>query len=186
MGERMTMLERIERFEEWLLRKPRTCVAHLSVRPRYTAGSPGLVPVTTGMRVAREELDAFLYTLGGRYGSEKAALAAREGLAGIVVARRGDESYDVLAPDAAPAKPKKATRIKPRPRCYGCGKRARLGSLFCTNWCGANYADELIAGNEDVYCPEAKSWESTSLGECHGCHKTADDHVNSRDWVFGD
>lgn len=46
-----------------------------------------------------------------------------------------------------------------RPRCYGCDNKARARSRFCSMRCAAAYAEELIEGNEDAYCPTCNSWE---------------------------
>lgn len=55
-----------------------------SVHPRYSPGSPSDVSRDVAERVLLEERSAHQRALSGRYGEEKAALARRLGLSGIV------------------------------------------------------------------------------------------------------
>jgi hypothetical protein len=54
-----------------------------NVRPRYTCGSPGLVPEHIARRLAEEEKIAFQRYLSGVYGEEGVTKAQKEGLVGI-------------------------------------------------------------------------------------------------------
>lgn len=56
--------------------------------------------------------------------------------------------------------PGKKGRSKTRPKCYGCDARARAESNFCSDKCGAAYADELIAGNGEEWCSTCDRWEN--------------------------
>lgn len=48
-----------------------------------------------------------------------------------------------------------------QPKCYGhCGKVARVGYMFCSDRCAALYADELVRGNEDHWCPVCEDWKT--------------------------
>ena len=53
-----------------------------------------------------------------------------------------------------------ATRGRPVtvPRCYGCARKARPDSRFCSDRCAAGYAEELVAGNEDSFCIQCDAW----------------------------
>ncbi len=56
-----------------------------------------------------------------------------------------------------------------KPKCYGCNRKARRGSLFCSQRCAAGYAEELILGNGEVYCYDCEEWHSESYSaECYG------------------
>jgi hypothetical protein len=49
--------------------------------------------------------------------------------------------------------------MKKRAGCYGnCGRPAAPGRMFCTNKCGAEWAEEMARGNEDQWCPICQSW----------------------------
>lgn len=62
------------------------------------------------------------------------------------------------------------------PKCYGCDRKARHGSLFCTQKCAAEWAEEIILGNEEVYCYNCKEWHSESRSaECVGRFITMDE-----------
>lgn len=55
--------------------------------------------------------------------------------------------------------------MKHRPRCYhGCDKPARKGYRFCSQRCAAEYAEELVMGNDDAWCPKCKQWVYVDLG----------------------
>jgi len=63
--------------------------------------------------------------------------------------------------------------------CLNCGgKRARKGSLFCTNKCGCDYAEELAGTDDTVWCDQSSSWEGVHMDTCHGCGAAlpAEDH----------
>jgi hypothetical protein len=48
-----------------------------------------------------------------------------------------------------------------QPKCYGhCGKVARAGKMFCADKCAALYAEELVRGNEDHWCPVCEDWKT--------------------------
>jgi hypothetical protein len=55
-----------------------------SIHPRYSPGSPSVVPRDVAERVLLEERSAHQRALSGRYGEERRALAQRLGLSGIV------------------------------------------------------------------------------------------------------
>lgn len=57
------------------------------VAPRYTAGSPAMVPRATALRVAIEENEGYIRTMQGIYGEEERARAESQGLRGIVEER---------------------------------------------------------------------------------------------------
>lgn len=60
-------------------------------------------------------------------------------------------------------KAKKAgEKTPPAPaRCYcGCGNLVKKGEFFATNSCGRAYAEELIAGNEQRWCPGCEGWHN--------------------------
>lgn len=56
---------------------------YYTVAPRYTCGSPALVPEVIAERVAKQEKDAYAYVLEGIEGEQRKALAERLGLRGI-------------------------------------------------------------------------------------------------------
>ncbi len=60
---------------------------HYNVAPRYTPGSPALVPERIAMRVAEEEKLAIKDVLDGFHGSERQKRAQNLGLRGIVESR---------------------------------------------------------------------------------------------------
>lgn len=46
-----------------------------------------------------------------------------------------------------------------QPGCYGyCGRKAAAGRMFCSARCGALYAEELVRGNEEHWCPVCQHW----------------------------
>ena len=51
------------------------------------------------------------------------------------------------------------TKPRKRPICYGCDRRAARGRRFCTAKCAGLYAEELIRGNDDQYCPACDTWQ---------------------------
>lgn len=54
--------------------------------------------------------------------------------------------------------------MKRTPQCYGCRTRAaRKGSRFCTQRCAADYAEELVEGNDDTWCPACADWVSIAM-----------------------
>lgn len=55
-----------------------------SVYPRYTAGSPAMVPRETAEHVAQEELRCHRRALTGIYGDDKKRRAEKDGVSGIV------------------------------------------------------------------------------------------------------
>jgi len=61
--------------------------AYFHVAPRYTAGSPAMVPEDIARRVAVEETRFMRYVLDGMYGDAAAEQAFRVGLSGIVEQR---------------------------------------------------------------------------------------------------
>lgn len=71
-----------------------------------------------------------------------------------------------------------------RPRCFNCDRPARPGSMFCTQRCAAVYAETLLEGFDDVFCPVTERWESVLDGECCGCASgpEADGHIRSNQW----
>lgn len=50
--------------------------------------------------------------------------------------------------------------------CYGCGRAARKGSRFCTQRCAAEYAEELVEGNDDWWCSECDEWHGDEKSRC--------------------
>lgn len=58
--------------------------------------------------------------------------------------------------------PGKKGRSKTRPKCYGCDARARVDSNFCSDKCGCLYVDQLVAGNDEEWCPTCDRWEPMS------------------------
>lgn len=60
-----------------------------------------------------------------------------------------------------------------RRSCYCCPRPARPRSYFCSNRCAAQYADELMAGNEDSWCPHCEEYVSDyddgGEGYCGAC-----------------
>lgn len=69
--------------------------------------------------------------------------------------------------------------MKMRPMCYGCEKDAARGRMFCSARCAALYAEELVRGNEQHYCPICASWESASHQDDAGNLLLNCDHVAS-------
>ena len=68
-----------------------------NVAPRYTAGSPALVPRETAMRLADNEAGAYVHALTGRYGKEEQEKAEKLGLMGICeVTHETRKGLDVL------------------------------------------------------------------------------------------
>lgn len=66
-----------------------------------------------------------------------------------------------------------------KPRCMNCERKPhRLNSLFCSNKCGCEFADELNANEDSVWCPNKKIWSSVDTECCHECgdFMPADDH----------
>jgi hypothetical protein len=50
-------------------------------------------------------------------------------------------------------------RPQTRPRCYHyCGKVARPGSRFCSLRCAADFAEGMVEGNGDSWCPQCREW----------------------------
>jgi hypothetical protein len=62
------------------------------------------------------------------------------------------------------------------PKCYGCDRKARKGSLFCSQKCAADYAEELLLGNDEVWCPATEQWHAAS-DQCPG------QHVHMHEWA---
>jgi hypothetical protein len=65
-----------------------------------------------------------------------------------------------------------------RPRCFGCERKARKDSLFCTDRCATSYAENIAGTVDVVYCPDADDWVATDIdGSCSMCglesHRTA-------------
>ena len=48
-----------------------------------------------------------------------------------------------------------------QPKCYGCDQKAAIGRMFCTTRCAAGYAEELIRGNGEEWCPLCEQWVGT-------------------------
>jgi hypothetical protein len=47
-----------------------------------------------------------------------------------------------------------------QPGCYArCGKPAKPGDRFCGKQCAADYAEELVRGNEDEWCVPCQDWK---------------------------
>lgn len=47
-----------------------------------------------------------------------------------------------------------------QPDCYGhCGRKAARGRMFCTARCAGEYAEELVRGNQDHWCPMCVDWK---------------------------
>lgn len=46
------------------------------------------------------------------------------------------------------------------PRCYaGCDRPVQVPtSRFCTRRCAAEYAEELVRGNDDAWCLTCRDW----------------------------
>ena len=61
---------------------------HFNVAPRYTPGSPALVPEDIALRVAMQERNSITHALDGSWGPKEKADAERFGLRGIVEFRR--------------------------------------------------------------------------------------------------
>lgn len=61
--------------------------SHYNVAPRYTPGSPALVPRDVAERVAHEEKRFVEHALSGAWGERNKAMAERLGLRGIVELR---------------------------------------------------------------------------------------------------
>ena len=70
-----------------------------------------------------------------------------------------------------------------RPRCYGCVRRAREGSRFCSQRCAAGYVEELLDGNDDEWCPICDRWEgrryADGAGELVCGHPTAEERAKA-------
>jgi hypothetical protein len=58
--------------------------AYFNVRPRYTAGSPGIVPEALACRIAAEEKETYGCYIRGIYGEDEKARAQSVGLGYIV------------------------------------------------------------------------------------------------------
>lgn len=69
-----------------LLHKPWRAPAsyHWEVRPRYSGGSPGMVPAETARRVALQELEGYARYLEGCYGPAAKAIAKEQGVEGSI------------------------------------------------------------------------------------------------------
>jgi hypothetical protein len=82
------------------LRRRRPRGLHWNVAPRYTAGSPAMVPEHIARQVAKEEKEAYERLLTGIYGEADKATAEKLGLKGIVEERfetkKGWDVTDVL------------------------------------------------------------------------------------------
>lgn len=61
---------------------------HYHVAPRYTSGSPAMVPVYTAQKVADEELRAFEMTKTGVFGPDQATQAETRGVERIAYSTR--------------------------------------------------------------------------------------------------
>jgi len=83
----MTHDEMEKRLDEWVQRHPRARV-RFNVAPRYTAGSPAMVPMKTALRVAEQERRGYHYAADARYGLDDVERARRLGVKGIVTATR--------------------------------------------------------------------------------------------------
>lgn len=62
--------------------------SHYNVAPRYTPGSPALVPRDVAEKVAQEEKHFVEHALSGAWGERNKAMAERLGLRGIVELRK--------------------------------------------------------------------------------------------------
>ncbi len=73
-------------------RKARFFYGHImirfNVRPRYSGGSPAMVPEHIALRVAQQERDSFEHDLEGIHGEQKQKRAKILGLSGIVYAQK--------------------------------------------------------------------------------------------------
>ena len=68
-----------------------------NVAPRYTSGSPALVPMDTALRVARQERKSYEDALRGRYGDDDRQEALEKGLSGIAeIHYETRKGWDVL------------------------------------------------------------------------------------------
>jgi hypothetical protein len=57
-----------------------------------------------------------------------------------------------------------------RPLCYHCWTvPVRKGSRFCTQRCGALWADEIAKSNDDRWCPACKAWTGVEGSWCDQC-----------------
>lgn len=63
-------------------------IGYFHVAPRYSPGSPAMVPERTALRVARDEAEGFEATLWGAYGEARQEEALKLGLEGVVEHRR--------------------------------------------------------------------------------------------------
>jgi hypothetical protein len=77
-----------------------------------------------------------------------------------------------------------------RPRCYNgaCERKARKGSMFCTDRCAVELAEELAAGSDDVFCVATQRWEAAPIDECVGCGRDVHEcgaHLSAREWIGG-
>lgn len=55
-------------------------------------------------------------------------------------------------------------------KCYLCREKpVRSGSRFCTQRCAADFAEELVEGNDDYWCSKCCSW----IGDCE--HKSGEE-----------
>lgn len=47
-----------------------------------------------------------------------------------------------------------------KPLCVTCHEKpVRKGSYFCSQKCAAEWADELYAGNENLWCEVCQEWD---------------------------
>lgn len=58
-------------------------------------------------------------------------------------------------------------RKRTKPRCYhGCDKPARKNGRFCSQKCAAEFAEELVLGNDDKWCSNCQEWVDNEGHEC--------------------
>lgn len=73
-----------------------------------------------------------------------------------------------------------------KPTCRNCQKKpAKKGSLFCTQKCGEEYANNLLGTRETVYCARKGIWGYEVWDKtCIECGESQEDahHVSAYDW----
>lgn len=87
-----------QRLSDFFATRRRT-PTHFNVRPRYTPGSPAMVPEDIAVRVAVQERSFYERAISGRHGERTAEKARSRGLGGIVDVRRElprGKGWDVL------------------------------------------------------------------------------------------
>lgn len=71
-----------------------TSTSHTDIHPRYTCGSPALVPNDQGVKIAKQESEAYFAAVRGEMGEDEQRKAIREGRAGIAIERWQRAGHD--------------------------------------------------------------------------------------------